>query len=190
MEENILKGFLEGADLLRDFAAKSSGKVASAAIAISDAFKIGQKLLVFGNGGSASQSQHFAGELVGRFLKDRDGFPAIALSTDTSILTSVGNDYGFEEVFARQIKALGKKGDVALAISTSGNSPNVIKALQAAREIGMLTIGLTGGDGGKMKALLDHHINVPSGSTPRVQEVHLAILHQISKVIEENLVTK
>lgn len=152
--------------------------------AISEALHNGKKVLTFGNGGSAADSQHIAAELVSRFRRERRALPAIALTTDTSILTAIGNDYGFEEVFARQVEALGQPGDVALAISTSGNSPNVLKAVQKAREIGMRTIGFTGEQGGKLKDTVDICFRVPSPSTPRIQEVHITVAHAICEVIE------
>jgi len=144
----------------------------------------GNKVLVFGNGGSAADSQHIAAELVGRFRRERRALPAIALTTDTSILTAVGNDYGFEDVFARQIEALGNAGDLALAISTSGNSPNVLKAVGKAKELGMITVGFSGDDGGKLKQAVDVCFRVPSRSTPRIQEAHIAAAHAICETVE------
>jgi len=149
----------------------------------------GGRLLVFGNGGSAAQAQHIASELVGRFQCDRRPLPAIALTTDTSALTSIGNDYGFEEIFARQIRALGRPGDVALAISTSGESPNVLRALDAARERQMHTIGLTGRTGGKLRERVDLCLCVPSDSTPRIQEAHLVISHILCHLIETSVLS-
>lgn len=145
------------------------------------------KILIAGNGGSAADAQHFAGELVSRFYFDRPALAAIALSTDTSILTAVGNDYGFEEVFARQIQALGQKGDVFIAISTSGNSSNILKAIEQAKLKGLIVIGLTGRTGGKMKAMCDICLCAPSDSTPRIQECHLLIEHSLCACIEETL---
>jgi len=141
-------------------------------------------LLAFGNGGSAAQAQHVASELVGRFQRDRQPLAAIALTTDTSALTSIGNDYGFEEIFSRQIRALARPGDVALAISTSGDSPNVLRALDAAREKSLCTIGLTGREGGKMRGRVDLCLCVPSDSTPRIQEAHLVISHILCHMVE------
>lgn len=151
------------------------------------AFRSRRKLLIAGNGGSAADAQHFAGELVSRFYFDRPAIAAIALTTDTSVLTAIGNDYGFEKVFSRQIEALGKKGDVFIAISTSGNSLNVLKALEQARLQGLTTIGLTGRSGGLMKPLCDICICVPSESTPRIQECHLVLEHALCACIEEEL---
>jgi D-sedoheptulose 7-phosphate isomerase len=163
------------------------GPMLVAAHAMADALGAGKKLLVFGNGGSAADAQHLSAELVGRFQKERAAMPAIALTTDSSILTSVANDYSFKQVFARQLEALGQPGDVALGISTSGESPNVLAALQVAREKGLKTIALTGRDGGSVGAAADIHVNVPEQSTARVQEVHRTILHVMCEVIEESL---
>ena len=163
------------------------GPALKAAQAMSDAVRSGRKLLVFGNGGSASDAQHLSAELVGRFQKERAALPAIALTVDTSVLTSVANDYSFKQVFARQLEALGQPGDVALGISTSGESPNVLAALQVARAKGLKTIALTGRDGGSVGAAADIHVNVPDQSTARVQEVHRTILHVMCEVIEESL---
>jgi D-sedoheptulose 7-phosphate isomerase len=145
------------------------------------------KILIAGNGGSAADAQHFAGELVSRFYFDRPPLAAIALTTDSSILTAIGNDYGYEDVFARQVQALGRKGDVFIAISTSGNSPNILKAIEAAKSLGLVVIGLTGRSGGKMKALCDVCLCAPSDSTPRIQECHLVIEHSLCACIEESL---
>ncbi|MFN4196976.1 MAG: SIS domain-containing protein [Caldimicrobium sp.] len=145
------------------------------------------KLLIFGNGGSAADAQHLAGELINRFKKERAPIPAIALTTDTSVLTAIANDYDFSLVFVKQIQALGNKGDVALAISTSGSSANVIEALKVAKEMGLYTVGLSGGSGGEMKPYCDILIIVPSTNTPRIQEGHLLFLHIFSELLEEKL---
>ncbi len=158
-----------------------------AADAMSAAFRRGGRVFAFGNGGSAADAQHFAAELVGRFIRERRGLPAIALTTDTSILTSVSNDYSYERVFARQLEALGHPGDVAVGISTSGSSRNVLAAFSVARERGLTTIGLTGGDGGPMGASADIHLNVPVRATARAQEVHRTILHVICELVEAGL---
>jgi D-sedoheptulose 7-phosphate isomerase len=163
-------------DLLPDI-----GKVASILI---DTFSKGNKLLIFGNGGSASDAQHIAAELVGRFIKERAGLPAIALNTDTSILTSVGNDYGYESIFSRQIEALSKPGDVVMGISTSGNSKNVVKALKIASTLNCRTVGLLGKDGGEIKEITDINIIVPSDSTARIQEMHILIGHMLCEVVD------
>jgi len=163
------------------------GPAIVAAQAISDALKAGNKLLVFGNGGSASDAQHLSAELVGRFQRERAALPAIALTVDTSVLTSVANDYSFKQVFVRQVEALGHRGDVAVGISTSGESPNVVAALQTAKARGLKTVALTGRDGGSVGRAADFHVNVPDQNTARVQEVHRTLLHVICEIIEENL---
>src|SRR5688572_17871815 len=161
--------------------------VVRAAAAIRQAFAAGRKLLIFGNGGSAADAQHLATELVGRFTRERVALPAIALTTDTSILTAVANDYGFERVFVRQIEALGRPGDVAFGISTSGASRSVLKALDAAGAKGLTTVALTGHDGGPIGAAAQIHINVPHASTPRVQEAHGTLIHAICELVERTL---
>ena len=163
------------------------GPTLIAAQAVSDALGAGKKLLVFGNGGSAADAQHLSSELVGRFQKERAAMPAIALTTDSSILTSVANDYSYTQVFARQVEALGQPGDVAFAISTSGESPNVVAALHVAKARGLTTIALTGRDGGSVGGAADIHVNVPDQNTARVQEVHRTLLHVICEVIEDAL---
>lgn len=151
------------------------------------ALRAGRKLLFCGNGGSAADAQHWAGELVSRFHYDRPGLPAIALTTDSSILTAIGNDYGYDRVFARQVEALGVAGDVLVAISTSGHSPNVVAAIEAARARGLATIGFTGQGGGRMAALCDVCIRIPSASTPRIQEGHEVLGHALCALIEATL---
>jgi len=164
--------------------------IESAAKTIIESLKAGKKLLVFGNGGSASDSQHIAAELVGRFKMERKALPAVALTTNTSILTAIANDYGYDVVFSRQIEALGVQGDVALGLSTSGNSKNVIEALKKARSIGMKTIALSGGDGGSMKKEADISIVVATKDTPRVQESHILIAHIICALVEDGMFKK
>lgn len=155
--------------------------------ALLQALSAGNKVILFGNGGSAADSQHIAGELVSKFRRERRAFPAIALTTDTSILTSIANDFCFEHVFARQIEALGAPGDIALGISTSGDSPNVLQALRVARELGLVTIGFTGEDGGELKGAVDICLRVPSNSTPRIQEMHITVAHTLCELIEREL---
>jgi phosphoheptose isomerase len=162
--------------------------VVAAADAIAGALKRGGKLLIFGNGGSAADAQHVAAELVGRFQRERVALAAVALTTDTSVLTSIANDYAFDRVFARQVEGLGRAGDVAFGISTSGSSPNVVAALEAARGLDMQTIALTGGDGGAVGRAAAIHVNVPSKATARVQEVHRTLLHVICAIVEESFV--
>lgn len=150
-------------------------------------FERGGKLLVMGNGGSAADAQHFVAEIVGRFKMERRGLPAIALSTDTSILTAIGNDYGFDRVFHRQVEALAVPGDLIIGISTSGNSLNVLHALELARETGCRTVGLLGKDGGSIKNLCDLALIVPSSDTPRVQEGHITIIHILCDLLEKTM---
>jgi phosphoheptose isomerase len=172
---------------LHESVKSTAGPVLEAASAIVESLGGGGKLLLFGNGGSAADAQHVAAELVSRFTRERKALAAIALSTDTSILTAIANDYTFDRVFERQIEALGRKGDVAFAMSTSGRSANVVEGLKAARARELKTLALTGRDGGPVGAAADVHINVPSESTPRVQEVHRTLLHVICDLVEEAL---
>ncbi len=160
--------------------------VVDAAGAITAALKQGGTVFVFGNGGSAADAQHFAAELVGRYEQDRKAWPAVALTTDTSALTAIGNDYGFDRVFARQIEALGKAGDIAIGISTSGKSPNVLRGLEAANDRGLITIALTG-RGGDAGTIATHHVAIDEARTSRVQEVHATVLHVICELIEREL---
>lgn len=162
--------------------------ILAAAEALVAALRAGRKVLVCGNGGSAADAQHFAAELVGRFSRERRAWPAIALTTDSSVLTAVGNDCGFDRVFARQVEAHGQPGDALVAISTSGGSPNVLAAVETARSRGLLTIGLTGCDGGALGRAVDVHLNVPSRSTARTQEVHITLLHVLCDLVEQELV--
>jgi D-sedoheptulose 7-phosphate isomerase len=161
--------------------------LAKCADAIAQRMKAGGKVLVFGNGGSAADSQHFAAELLGRFVKERAAMPALALTTDTSALTAIGNDYGYDRVFSRQVEAHGRAGDVAIGISTSGKSPNVIKALETARDRGLLRVGMTGRGGGAVGPLVDFLIDVPHQDTARIQEVHGMVVHIICELVEEAL---
>jgi D-sedoheptulose 7-phosphate isomerase len=152
-----------------------------------DCFKSGNKLMVCGNGGSAADAQHLAAEFVNRFLINRMPLPAIALTTDSSILTSVSNDFSYDDIFAKQVEALGKRGDVFLGISTSGNSPNVLRAVEAARKIGVRTVALTGGSGGLLAAAAELVLTVPSEKTPHIQEAHLWIEHMLCWLVDERL---
>lgn len=162
-------------------------RVETAGQACIDCLNSGGKLLLAGNGGSAADSQHIAGEFVSRFAFDRPGMAAIALTTDTSILTSIGNDYGYEKLFARQIQALGNKGDVFIGYSTSGKSPNILNAFEEARKQGVITIGLTGNRGGPMQDLCDHLLEVPSADTPRIQEGHAVLGHILCGLVENEI---
>jgi D-sedoheptulose 7-phosphate isomerase len=161
--------------------------ISAIAGAITRAFRDGAKLLIAGNGGSAADAQHIAGELLSRFGFDRAPLPAIALTTDTSVLTAIGNDYGFDRVFERQVRGLGRPGDIFLALSTSGRSPNVICALKAAREMGMVTIGFTGDGRRDMTAYCDHCLAAPSAETPLIQQVHIVAAHAICGLVERDL---
>jgi D-sedoheptulose 7-phosphate isomerase len=152
-----------------------------------DALRAGGKLLIAGNGGSAADAQHLAAEFVSRFYFDRPGLAAIALTTDTSALTAIGNDYGFERLFSRQVDALGRAGDVFIGISTSGNSPNVLAALAECRTKRLITVGLTGRSGGKMAALCDHCLRMPSTETPKIQEGHIIVGHIICALVEREM---
>ncbi len=164
---------------------ESARKIAEA---IAKALRGGQKLLIAGNGGSAGDAQHIAAEIVGRYKKDRPAYAAVALTTDSSALTAIGNDYGFEQVFSRQVEGLGRRGDVLLAITTSGRSPNILSALQAARSQGLVTAGFTGARGAGMAASCDHLLVVPSEDTAVIQQVYMAFAHGICDVIEQTLI--
>ena len=173
------------ADLQRRYFEANAGFILSVGHRIAQTLREGGKVLTFGNGGSAADAQHLAAELVGRYLKDRAAWAAVALTTDTSILTAVANDFGYDAVFRRQVEALGRKGDVAIGISTSGRSPNVVTALARAREMGLVTIGMTGNGGGKLAGQVDYLIDVPSPATPRIQEVHGLVVHVLCAIVEE-----
>jgi D-sedoheptulose 7-phosphate isomerase len=184
--EGRVRAIFEAAVALHErMAAGTLAPVVEAAALIRAARAKGGKLLIFGNGGSAADAQHMAAELVNRFQRERAAFPALALTTDTSILTSIANDFSFERVFVRQIEALGRAGDVAMGISTSGHSRSVVTALEAARSRGLSTIALTGRDGGAAGRAADVHINVPADSTARIQEVHTTLIHAICELVEE-----
>jgi D-sedoheptulose 7-phosphate isomerase len=157
------------------------------AAAMIAALRSGNKILIIGNGGSAADAQHIAAELIGRYKQDRPAYAAVALTTDTSALTSIANDYGFEQVFARQVEGLGRRGDVLLALSTSGKSTNILAALRLARERGLVTIGFTGSKGENLRALCDHVLLAPSDDTPVIQQIHLAVAHGICDEIEQSM---
>ena len=177
----------DGAKLRRDFFAVHGGKVAEAARRMAVAVARGGKILLAGNGGSAADAQHMSGEFLGRFVMERPSLPAVALSVDSSTLTAVGNDYGFDDVFARQVQGLGRAGDALVAFSTSGKSSNIIRALEAARSVGMLTVGLTGRGGGLMPPLCDYLLDVPCPKTPLIQEIHEACLHLVCGLVDHYL---
>ena len=176
---------MDGARAHERMAAGRAGVVAEVAARIVASISAGGTVLICGNGGSAAESQHIAAEFTGRFLVNRRPLPALALTTDTSALTAIGNDYGFDLVFARQVEALGRRGDVLIGISTSGASANVVAAVEVARARGIVTVAVTGGDGGALGRLADVHVNVPLASTPRVQEVQLSVLHVICELVEQ-----
>ena len=185
---DVIKSSLrEGAELSIVVARDCSTAIFEAADLITTCLRAGGKLLFFGNGGSAADAQHLAAEFVGRFVRERAGLPAIALTTDSSILTAVGNDYGFDQIFARQVQALGRPGDVAIAISTSGNSPNIIEGVKAARKGYLKTIGLSGKGGGLLATEADVVITIASTSTARIQECHITIGHLFCELTEEAL---
>ena len=169
------------------FAGQGLETVAAAAAALGKAVTTGRKVLAFGNGGSASDAEHLVAELVGRFEGERRALAGVALTANSSTVTAIGNDYGYEQVFTRQIEALGVEGDVAFGISTSGKSPNVLAALKAAKARGMTTIALTGRDGGPIGAQADIHVNVAEASTPRVQEVHRTAIHAMCTLVDQSL---
>lgn len=184
MKEIISKNFYETARLLEDTLKVETNNIESATNALISAYKNNKKLLIAGNGGSAADSQHIAAELVNRFYLDRKPLRAISLTTDTSIITSWANDQSYEQIFERQIEALGDKGDVFLAISTSGNSKNLIRAARKANELEMLTIGLSGNSGGQLKDICKYNIIVPSKDTARIQEIHHVIYHTMCEIVE------
>lgn len=187
MQQFVARQLQEHVALLQVIETELSGAIVLLAQRLIETLKIGNKLLIMGNGGSAADAQHFAGEIVSRFRMERPGLPAIALSTDTSIITAIGNDYGFECIFSRQVEALAAPGDAVIGISTSGNSPNVLKALETARQAGCSTIGLLGKDGGSIKACCDFPLIMPSQDTPRVQEGHITVIHILCDLIEQGL---
>jgi len=183
----VRAGFTDTIELHRRVIEERADVIVRAADVIRRAVAAGHQVLVFGNGGSATDAQHLAEELVGRFMRERRPVPVIALTADSSILTALGNDYGYEAVFARQVEALGRTGDVAIGITTSGRSANVNRALERARAQGLITMALTGRDGGETGRLVDLDVNVPSESSARVQEVHRTILHVICELVERDL---
>ncbi len=187
MKDRATKAFEDSADVQRRFAQSHADKIVGMAQMIERAFREGHKVLLFGNGGSATDASHIAAEFVGRYQRNRAPLPALALGTDMAAVTCIANDYAYDEVFARQIRAHGQKGDIAVAISTSGNSPNVLKAVQAAREAGLTTIAWTGGTGGKLAGLVDHAFIVPSTVTARIQESHITLGHVLCELIDEQL---
>jgi len=187
MEDYIVKIFRESGQVQEAFINENLNRIVDVVQAVTAALKAGNQILLFGNGGSAADAQHLAAEFVNRFVIERPPLPAIALTTDTSIITSIGNDYDFTEIFSKQIRAIGRKGDIAWGMSTSGTSVNVVRGLEAAKKIGMVTIGLTGRDGGDVAKIVDHALNVSSTSTPRIQEVHIMVGHVICEMVDFKL---
>jgi D-sedoheptulose 7-phosphate isomerase len=190
LKDQVIEKFKESADLKTAFAKKNCDKIIEVVHLITGSLKTGNKIMLFGNGGSAADAQHIAAEFINRLRKskrDRPPLAALALTTDTSILTSISNDSDFSNIFSRQIRALGKKGDIAWGISTSGNSPNLIKSIKVAQEMGIKTLGLTGKGGGEMGTLVDYHLNVESSDVLRIQEVHITLSHIICELVEQEL---
>jgi D-sedoheptulose 7-phosphate isomerase len=188
MKDTIVKAFDESIRVKQAFLRDNLDTLLRAIDAIVAAFKNGNKLLLFGNGGSAADAQHIAAEFTNRFLIERPPLPALALTTDTSALTAIGNDYDYAQIFVKQLQALGKAGDIALAISTSGNSPNVLAAIEVCKQLKITTIGLTGGSGGKMIGRTDYLLRVSEGkNSPRIQETHILVGHVICDVVDQTL---
>lgn len=187
MKSRIVGIFEESAKVKTAFAHENADKIAAVVQLLVQAFRGGRKVILFGNGGSATDASHIAAEFVNRFLIDRPPLPAIALNTDPAVLTSIGNDFGYDQVFAKQLSALGREGDVVIGISTSGNSPNVLQALEVAKKGGMRTVVFTGGTGGKMAKLADHTFIVPSRHTPHIQETHITLGHILCQLVDEEL---
>lgn len=187
--ERVQSAFAEGARLRIAFAEQASERIVAAARTVAGCFERGGKLLLFGNGGSASDAQHIAAEFVNRFVEERRALPALALTTDTSALTSIANDRSYDEVFSRQVEAWGRTGDVAIAISTSGNSPSVLRAVEVCKARGITTIGLTGGGGGQLAPRVDLSIDVAgTRNTARIQEIHITVGHVLCELVDAALV--
>ncbi|TNF52510.1 SIS domain-containing protein [bacterium] len=187
MKAKIIHAFEESISVKQQFLRENLDLIIKVSHILSDTFTRGNKVILFGNGGSATDASHIAGEFVNRFKKNRPGLPAIALNTDVAVLTSIANDYDFSEVFSRQMKALAQEGDVAIAISTSGNSPNILKAVDAAKKKKVTLIALTGLKGNKLATKADHSFVVSSRNTPRIQEVHITLGHVLCQMVEEIL---
>ncbi len=187
MKDAIIKAFDESAQVKVKFVRENIDKIIDVVQLIAQAFREGKKVILFGNGGSAMDASHIAAEFVNRFLMERPPLPAIALNTDAAVLTSISNDYDFSQVYSKQLSALGHEGDVVVGISTSGNSLNVIKAIDVAKKNGMKTIILTGGTGGKMAAMADYTFIVPTKVTARIQETHITLGHAICQMVDEEL---
>ncbi|KUG21447.1 phosphoheptose isomerase [hydrocarbon metagenome] len=190
MEDHIIKTFKESSRVKDTFVNENLTKLVNVIDAIINALKAGNKILIFGNGGSAADAQHLAAEFVNRFIIERPPLPAMALTTDTSIITSIGNDYDFSEIFSKQIRAVGQPGDIAWGISTSGNSANVFKGLEMAKKLGLITVAFTGKDGGEIAKIADFSIHVSSSNTARIQETHITAGHAICEMVDIKLFQK
>ena len=190
MQTIVLTAFAESARVKQQFAHDHADRIVQVAMLIAKAFQNGSKLLLFGNGGSSTDAAHIAAEFVGRYKRDRAPLPAIALATDIAAITCIANDYGYEELFARQVRAHGRKGDIAIGISTSGNSPNVLKGIAAASDGGLTTIAWTGATGGKLAGLVEYPFVVPSTVTSRIQESHITLGHVLCELVEDHLLGK
>lgn len=190
MKDFVLSAFAESAAVKQQFVREHADRIVEVAQRIATAFRESRKVLLFGNGGSATDAAHIAAEFVGRYKRERAPLPAIALATDIAAITCIANDYGYDELFARQIRAHGQKGDIAIAISTSGNSANVLKGVETARAGGLTTIAWTGGTGGMLAAMVDFAFIVPSKVTARIQETHITLGHVLCELIEEQLLGK
>jgi D-sedoheptulose 7-phosphate isomerase len=187
MKDAILRIFDDSAQVKTRFARENADKIVEVVQLIAQAFREGRKVLIFGNGGSATDASHIAAEFVNRFLMERPPLPAIALNTDVAVLTSISNDYDYSQVFSKQLAALGHEGDVVIGISTSGNSANVVKALEVAKKNGMKTVVLTGGTGGRLAGMADFAFIVPTRHTPRIQETHITLGHVLCEMVDEAL---
>jgi D-sedoheptulose 7-phosphate isomerase len=190
MQDHIIKIFKESSRVKEAFINENLSKLINIIDVLTAALKSGNKILLFGNGGSAADAQHIAAEFINRFLIERPPLPAIALTTDTSVITSIGNDYDFSEIFSKQIRAIGQPGDVAWGISTSGNSANVMKGLEMAKKMGLVTVAFTGKDGGSIAKIVDFSVNVSSSNTARIQETHITAGHAICELVDMKLFQK
>jgi len=190
MEDHIIKIFKESCRVKDIFVNENLGRLVNIIDALTAALKAGNKILLFGNGGSAADAQHIAAEFVNRFIIERPPLPAIALTTDASVITSISNDYDFSEIFSKQIRSIGQAGDIAWGISTSGNSPNVLKGLEMAKKMGLVTVAFTGKEGGDIAKMVDFSVNVSSGSTARIQEAHITAAHAVCEMVDIKLFQK
>ncbi len=190
MQTVVLAAFADSAQVKQQFAREHADRIVQVATLIVSAFRHGNKVLLFGNGGSSTDAAHIAAEFVGRYKRERAPLPAIALATDIAAITCIANDYGYEELFARQLRAHGRKGDIAIGISTSGNSPNVLKGIAAARDCGLTTVAWTGATGGQLAGLVDYAFVVPSAVTSRIQESHITLGHVLCELVEDHLLAQ